>query len=174
VARVATLADVPALHVLVESAYRGDSAKAGWTHEADLLDGQRTDQAALADIIADPTQTILIAESNADVIGCVQVADKGVRDGIRIGYLGMLTVKPTLQSAGLGRTLIEAAELHARKFDAECMEMTVIRQRRELIDWYIRRGYAHTGRTAPSPWTDRRYGLPKMDDLELIVLAKRL
>lgn len=172
--RPSRLADVAALHALVESAYRGESAKAGWTHEADLLGGQRTDPAALIEMINDPTQTILLAESDAGAIGCVLVADKGMRDGEHMAYLGLLTVRPDLQSAGLGRTLIDAAETHARGFGATTMEMTVIRQRSELIAWYLRRGYKHTGRTAPSPWTDPRYGLPKTDDLELIVLAKSL
>jgi ribosomal protein S18 acetylase RimI-like enzyme len=174
--RVAGAADIPALRSLVESAYRGESAKAGWTHEADLLGGQRTDHAALAEMISDPRQAILVAEVGGDLVGCVQVTDKGVRAGEgRIGYLGMLTVRPTLQSAGLGRFVIDAAEAHARAaFGVDVMEMTVISSRRELIEWYIRRGYADTGRTAPFPMDDPRYGIPKTRELEFVVLAKRL
>ncbi len=173
--RPATPNDIPALHALVEAGYRGDSAKQGWTHEADLLGGQRTDAAALAEMIADPDQTILLAEADdGALLGCVLIADEGPRDGRRVAYLGMLTVSPTLQNGGLGRQLIAAAESYARTFGAHVMEMTVIKQRRELIDWYIRRGYADTGREEPFPLDDERFGLPKTRDLVFVVLAKPL
>lgn len=172
--RPAASADIPALHALVEAGYRGDSAKQGWTHEADLLGGQRTDVQALAETIDDPEQTILLAEENGALIGCVLIADEGVRDGERIAYLGMLTVSPVLQSRGLGRALITAAEAHARTFGASLMELTVIKRRTELVDWYIRRGYADTGREEPFPLDDPRFGLPKTRDLVFVVLAKRL
>lgn len=173
--RPATLNDIPALRTLVESGYRGDSARQGWTHEADLLDGQRTDAAALAEIIADPDQTILLAEADdGSLFGCVLIADEGERDARRVAYLGMLTVSPNLQNGGMGRQLIAAAESYARTFGAHVMEMTVIKQRRELIDWYLRRGYAHTGREEPFPLDDERFGLPKTRNLVFIVLAKAL
>lgn len=172
--RPATIADIAAAHALVESAYRGDSAKRGWTHEADLLDGQRTDAQALEGIVTDPRQILLLAEQDGALVGCVLVADKGVRDGARVGYLGMLTVRPELQTAGLGRQLVEAAEAHARGFGANVMEMTVIKSRRELIEWYIRRGYHDTGREEPFPLDDPRFGLPKTRDLVFVVLAKAL
>lgn len=172
--RPAVEADIPAAHALIESAYRGESAKAGWTHEADLLGGQRTDHAALADIINDAKQTLILAEDGEGLIGCVVVADKGARAGERIAYLGMLTVKPTLQAGGLGRRLIETAEAHARGFAAGVMEMTVISRRIELAEWYKRRGYADTARRKPFPLDDPRFGLPRTRDLEFIVLAKRL
>lgn len=172
--RAASAADIPAAHTLIESAYRGESAKRGWTHEADLLGGQRTDEAALASILADPTQTLLLAEQDGALIGCVLIADKGVRNGAHAGYLGVLTVNPDLQGGGLGRRLIDAAETHARGFGAHAMEMTVIKSRRELIDWYVRRGYHNTGREEPFPLDDPRFGLPKTRDLVFVVLAKTL
>jgi ribosomal protein S18 acetylase RimI-like enzyme len=168
--RPAVAADIPALHALIESAYRGESAKAGWTHEADLLGGQRTDVAALAEIVADPAQTLIVAEDGGVPIGCVRVADKGGGTG----YLGMLTVRPALQAAGTGRALLGEAERHARTSGARVMEMTVIASRTELVAWYLRRGYADTGRRAPFPLDDPRFGLPKTRDLEFVVLAKAL
>lgn len=169
--RAATVADVAALHGLIESAYRGETAKAGWTHEADLLGGQRTDQAELTAVVTDPARVLLLAEAEGDPLGCVQVADLG--DGL--SYLGMLTVKPTLQSAGLGRRLLDAAEAVARdRFAAARMEMTVIRQRPELIAWYDRRGYAPTGEARPFPLDDERFGQAFRRDLEFVVLEKRL
>lgn len=168
--RPAVAADIPSLHALVESAYRGESAKQGWTHEADLLGGQRTDAEALAAIIADPLQTLILAEEGGAPVGCVLVAQK---PGAK-GYLGMLTVSPTLQGGGLGRALIEEAERHARSFGATAVEMTVIKSRRELIDWYLRRGYSDTGREEPFPLDDPRFGLPKTRDLVFVVLGKAL
>lgn len=173
--RIATAADVPALHALIESAFRGESAKRGWSHEADLLGGQRTDVAALTEIVGDTKQSLIVCEDDAGaVIACTYVADKGVREGARIFYLGMLTVRPDLQAGGLGRALLWAAEEHARGFDADVMEITVIKSRQELIDWYIRRGYALTAREEPFPFDDERFGLPKTRNLVFVVMAKAL
>ena len=156
---------------LVQRAYRGESARLGWTHEADLLDGQRTDAEALGSMLADPHQRVLVAEEDARLIGCVQVSDQ--RDGT--AYLGMLSVDPTLQARGLGKLLIGVAEGTALEvFGARRMEMTVIEQRAELIAYYERRGYARTGETRPFPLDDPRFGLPRRRDLHFVVLAKSL
>jgi N-acetylglutamate synthase-like GNAT family acetyltransferase len=169
--RPAALADVPALHSLVERAYRGDSARKGWTHEADLLGGQRTDVEALSAIIVDPAQRILIAISAGNVIGCVQISQKDAN----IAYLGLLSVDPDAQAGGLGKALIVEAEHIARTvFAASIIEMTVIQRRSELIAYYERRGYALTGETRPFPLDDERFGLPVTRDLSFVVLAKRL
>jgi predicted N-acetyltransferase YhbS len=169
--RLASPADLDALHTLVHRAYRGDAARAGWTHEADLLDGQRTDLGALTAMLEDPSQRVLVAEAEARLLGCVQVStqDNGTAS------LGMLSVDPELQAGGLGRALIAAAEETARTaFRARRMEMTVIRQRGELIAYYERRGYALTGEERPFPLTDPRFGLPRRQDLVFVVLAKDL
>lgn len=163
--------DVAALLALVESAFRGESAKRGWTHEADLLGGQRTDAEALSAMIADPSQTMLLLEDAGALLGCVSVTDKGDARA----YLGMLTVRPDMQGAGLGRRLVDGAEAFAREqLSARNMEMTVIKQRPELIDWYLRHGYRLTGRQAPFPLDDPRFGLPKRGDLVFVILAKAL
>ena len=168
--RPATSSDVAALHCLVESAYRGDAARAGWTHEADLLGGQRTDEAELLDILADASRVILLAEVEGVLTGCVQVADQGQG----LAYLGLLTVDPTRQAGGLGRLLIDAAETEAvARFAATRMEMTVIRQRSELIAWYERRGYALTGETRPFPLDETTFGLSDRD-LTFVVMEKAL
>lgn len=167
----ATAADLPALHALVERAYRGDSARRGWTHEADLLDGQRTDLAALEAMLADPAQHLLVFRDNEELIACVLLVDRG--EGL--AYIGMFTVDPERQGAGFGRLLLAAAEDHAMSdLVATRVEMTVIAQRTELIAWYERRGYRQTGERRPFPATDPRFGLPKRDDLEFAVLEKRL
>lgn len=167
----ATAGDLPELHTLVHGAYRGDSARRGWTHEADLLDGQRIDRPSLEAALADPTQLILLARQDGVLTGCVQISDRG--DGL--AYLGMLSVDPVRQAGGLGRRLVAAAEVAAHdQFGAMCMEMTVIVQRAELIAWYERLGYERTGETRPFPATDPRFGLPRRDDLAFTVLARSL
>ncbi|WP_368039480.1 GNAT family N-acetyltransferase [Sphingomonas sp. ID1715] len=169
--RPGTAADLEPLLALVHRAYRGDSARAGWTHEADLLGGQRTDRAALEAILADPAQRLLVAEEDGALIGCVQITDKGSGTA----YLGLLTVDPARQAGGLGRRLLDAAEVTAGEvFGSERMEMSVIRQRLELTDYYRRRGYLLTGEERPFPLDDPRFGLPQRRDLAFVVLEKPL
>ncbi|WP_298100495.1 GNAT family N-acetyltransferase [Brevundimonas sp.] len=169
--RAATASDVALIQPLVHHAYRGDRARAGWTHEADLLDAARIDEEALAESVSNPGQVILLAEREGSLIGCVHVTDKGGG----LAYLGMLTVDATLQGGGLGRRLIDQAEAIARsRFAADRMEMTVIVQRTELIAWYERRGYALTGERRPFPTTDPRFGVPRRSDLAFVVLDRAL
>jgi ribosomal protein S18 acetylase RimI-like enzyme len=163
--------DLTPLHALIEGAYRGDAARRGWTHEADLIDGQRTDAESLAATLDDPAQRILVARGDDAIIGCVALTDKGGG----ICYLGMLTVAPELQAAGLGRRLIEAGEEYARAtFGARRIEMTVIAQRAELIAWYERRGYRRTGEQRPFPHGDTRFGVPRDKSLAFVVLDRTI
>lgn len=163
--------DLRPLHALIESAYRGATARHGWTHEADLIDGQRTDAESLAATLDDASQRILVARADGAIIGCVALTDKG--DGTC--YLGMLTVAPALQAAGLGRRLIAAGEHYAAaSLGARRIEMTVIAQRAELIAWYERRGYRQTGERRPFPYGDARFGTPRDDSLVFVVLERLL
>lgn len=143
----ASLADAPALKALLEAGYRGDSARQGWNHEADILDDDRIAPGELEGMLADPAVTILIARGGAGLTGCVAVT----RRDPAYAYLGMLCVLPTLQSSGHGRRLLDAAEDHARSQGIAGIEMTVIDGRDALIGWYERRGYARTGETRPFP-----------------------
>ena len=163
-------ADLPQIHAFVERGYRGDSARAGWTHEADLLGGQRTDLEELRLILDDPTRTMLIGRIEGELAACIALQDKG--EGLF--YFGMLTIDPVRQGEGLGKVMLAAAEDHVRSLGAARMEAQVIRQRAELIGWYERRGYALTGETRPFPMHDPRFGLPKRDDLEFVVMEKPL
>jgi GNAT superfamily N-acetyltransferase len=168
--RFATTGDLLPLRALVESAYRGDSARRGWTHEADLLGGQRTDEATLGAIVADLQQRILLAEREGVLVGCVQLTSKG--DGT--AYLGLLAVDPELQAGGIGAQLIASCEDAARtEFGANRMEMTVIDGRAELIAYYQRKGYVLTGERRSFPMGDERFGLPTQE-LEFVVLEKPL
>jgi ribosomal protein S18 acetylase RimI-like enzyme len=168
--RAAAEADVPALVALIESAYRGESSRVGWTTEAELLGGQRTDPQGVAEVIANPAGRLVAVEQDGELVACCQLERRG-----NTAYFGMFAVRPTLQGSGLGRAVLAEAERVAREeWDAEEMHMTVLTQRADLIAWYERRGYERTGRTAPFPYGDERYGLPKRDDLEFEVLSKKL
>lgn len=146
--RAASGADLPLLHRVIERAYRGDSARAGWTHEADLLSDTRTDLPTLRAIVADPAQVLLALFEGRTPLGCVNVAGRGGG----LAYLGLLCIEPRRQGDHLGRSLLEAAEAHARdSFGCSVIEMTVIEQRRELIAYYERRGWRVTGERRPFP-----------------------
>ena len=168
--RPATAADAPALAALVNSAYRGDSSRAGWTTEADLLGGQRIDVEGLTATIATPGNVVLLHEQGDLPVACVHLERTG-----EDCYLGMLTVQPTTQRTGLGRQLVEAAERWAiDHWSSRSIHMTVIVQRIELIAWYERRGYSRTGERKPFPYGDERFGLPRRPDLAFEVLSKTL
>lgn len=164
----ATHADISALEALINSAYRGDSSKKGWTTEADLLGGIRIDADGLKEIIEKENATLLKYEEDGELKACVLLENQGEKL-----YLGMLTVSPTLQGGGIGRKLLEAADEHARNLGLKKVTMTVISVRKELIEWYERRGYKKTGETKPFPMDDPKFGLPKQF-LEFIVMEKEV
>lgn len=172
--RTARPEEATLLSALVNSAYRGASSKAGWTTEADLLGGQRTDPEKLSEALesgADLAQVVLVHEDAKGLACCVHLE----RLPAGKAYLGMLTVRPVAQAGGLGRALLAAAEQWAaREWGTREMQMTVIAQRPELIAWYERRGYAATGETRPFPYGDERFGLPQRNDLFFRVFAKTL
>ena len=169
--------DLEAIVALVNSAYRGDGAKVGWAHESDYIDGQRTSVADLAaDLAADPAPTLLVARRSGggEILACVMIERITAPDGGLTGYIGMLTVRPDLQAAGLGRVVLEAAEEYARLAGADRARMTVISIRDTLIAWYLRRGYRLTGERRPFPYGDERFGAPRVAGLEFVVLEKAL
>ncbi|MBS0482466.1 MAG: GNAT family N-acetyltransferase [Proteobacteria bacterium] len=162
--RQARANDAPALRQLVERAYRGDSARQGWTHEADLIETDRTSLDELLAVITDPDRVVLVAPQDGQMLGTVTIA----RVAADLCYLGMLAVDPQIQAGGLGRRLVGAAEAAARDhFGAARMEMTVIAARRELIAWYQRQGYGLTGESRLLPGMER-------EDLRMEVLERQL
>ena len=160
--------DAPALNRLVNSAYRGDSSRKGWTTEADLLGGIRTDEEGIEAMLQNSAATILKYEEDGELLGCVYLEKK--EDSL---YLGMLTVSPDAQANGIGKQLLAAAERLAVEQQCRAVTMTVITVRHELIAWYQRRGYQPTGETKPFPMDDARFGLPTRH-LEFIVMEKVL
>ena len=157
---------------LVNSAYRGESSKKGWTTEADLLDGQRIDAESIMATLSKENATILIAQDEDDddkIVGCAHLEN---HDGKL--YLGMLTVEPTLQKKGIGRLLVNESEAFAQFWDCTHMYMTVISSRTELIKWYEKLGFRNTGEKRPFPYGDERFGIPKVQNLEFVILEKKI
>ncbi|HET6433782.1 GNAT family N-acetyltransferase [Dyella sp.] len=168
--RAATAADISAVVALVESAYRGESGRRGWTTESHLLNGQRTDAQDVGEAIARPDSLVLLAERDAVLLACCHLEKQG-----DAAYFGMFAVDPTRQTGGIGKRVIAEAERVARaQWGVDRMRMTVIVQREELIAFYERRGYARTGQIKPFPYGDERFGIPRRDDLRFEVLEKPL
>lgn len=168
--RDATDADVDVLVALIESAYRGDSSRAGWTTEADLLEGQRTDPEGVLAVIKAPDSRLLTVEQAGRVVACCQLEHRGDH-----AYFGMFAVSPALQGAGLGKAVMAEAERRCREtWGVTEMRMTVVSVREDLIAWYERRGYRRTGKTSPFPYGDERFGIPRRADLEFELLVKTL
>lgn len=164
----AVLLDASELNELVNSAYRGDSSRQGWTTEADLLDGSRVTQDLMEEILGKSDTTILKYVEGGRILACVELRNTSGKL-----YLGMLTVSPTLQGKGIGKVMLHAAEGEAKRQGCPAIFMTVISVRKELIDWYKRHGYSETGERKPFNMPDTRWGVPKQQ-LEFIVLQKAI
>ncbi|CAM5663136.1 Acetyltransferase OS=Streptomyces glaucescens OX=1907 GN=SGLAU_03980 PE=4 SV=1 [Streptomyces glaucescens] len=168
--RDATDADVDTLVALIESAYRGDASRAGWTTEADILEGQRTDPEGVLEVVKSPDNRLLTVERDGTVVACCQLEHRG-----EYAYFGMFAVSPALQGGGLGKAVIAEAERQAREtWGVREMHMTVISVREDLIAWYERRGYRRTGEMSPFPYGDERFGIPQRPDLQFELLVKPL
>jgi len=169
--RRAVASDVNSIVALVNSAYRGESSRAGWTTEADILGGQRTDAEEISRLIAEDNSVILLCLRDGEIIGTVHLE----RVDAATAYMGMLVIRPTLQGRGLGRRFMAEAENFARaEWCSKRMQMKVITLRHELIAYYQRRGYRRTGETGPFPACNPKYGLPKVAGLMFEVLEKPL
>ena len=164
----ATIADAAELSALINSAYRGETSKKGWTTEADLLEGTRTSEEELISIIASSNHYLLKFIRDEKIIGSVLLIAK--KDVL---YLGMLTVSPELQNSGIGKQLLQAAEQLAQQLELSRIQMTVIGIRKELLAWYIRNGYEDTGVREPFPFGEGDKALTS-EPLDFIVLEKKL
>jgi ribosomal protein S18 acetylase RimI-like enzyme len=167
--RIAQPVDVSSIVSLVNSAYRGDSSRAGWTTEADLLDGQRTDSEEINGILADPNSVIFLGELNGELIASAHLQRTGDQ-----AHFGMFAVKPGLQNGGIGKRFMQAAETYVHStWQCSSLAMSVITLRQSLIAFYERRGFRRTGEFKPFPQSEK-FGIPKVRGLQLEVLEKPL
>jgi ribosomal protein S18 acetylase RimI-like enzyme len=159
--------DLTAITALLNSAYRGESSKEGWTHEGHLINGNvRTNEAALQKLI-EQQNSVLLKYTNAGqtIIGCVNLQKHEDRV-----YLGMLSVSPKLQGGGVGKQLLKAADEYAQQLNCRAIYMTVISVRSELINWYQRHGYEDTGKR--TPFIEDSLTGKHLQPLEFMVLEK--
>lgn len=163
----AVIADIPELVALVNSAYRGEASKKGWTTEADLLKGDiRTDPATLQELMETPGAVFLkYVNGKNEIEGCVFLHKKENRL-----YLGMLSVSPLIQAKGTGKQLMSSADEYARQQHCNAIFMRVLSVRHELIAWYERLGYKRTGEIEPYRH-DHRFGIPTQP-LEFAIMEK--
>ncbi len=165
--RVAREDEADLIVSLTNSAYRGETSRLGWTTEADLLDGQRTDRLEILSLIRDENSMMLLCLQDDEIIGSVNLQNAGAA-----AYLGLFVVKPGLQGWGIGREFLREAEATAqRQWGVTKMTMTVISIRPELIAYYERRGYRRTCEFKPFP-NDPAGGVPLVEGLQLEVLEK--
>ncbi len=167
--RLAKTADTSQIVALVNSAYRGESSRAGWTTEAELLDGVRTHAHEIAGLIDMPHSRILIGLVDEEIIASMHL--QLVSDA---AFLGMFAVRPTGQANGVGKAMMAEAEaMVKREWQAKKILMDVISVRAELIAFYERRGYSRTGKMNDFP-VSKDLWTPKANDLMLARMEKSL
>jgi GNAT superfamily N-acetyltransferase len=166
----ANLTDAKAISDLVNSAYRGDSSYAGWTTEADILDGQRTSPKEIEEKIERPDTLILTAYQDQDLIGTCELNINKESSEL---FFGMFSIRPSMQNKGIGKQFITQVEKLAAEWNLRKIKMSVITVRTELIEYYKRRGYQVTGEIIPFP-TEERFGIPKVENLEMVYLTKEI
>ncbi len=170
--RVATVDDCDSLANLINISYRNEPTCQGWTNENELIDGLRTTSDTLRNIINSNESVVLIFfdEIKQILIGCVHLQHKSE---MKMAYLGMLSVRPDLQTRGYGKFILSTGEKYAQdQWNIDFIEITVVIQRTELIDFYNRRGYNDTGQRLPFPST--QFGHPKRDDLQFCFMRKSI
>ncbi|MHB9103197.1 MAG: GNAT family N-acetyltransferase [Sulfuricella sp.] len=166
--RTANESDATAIAELVNEAYRPELGAAGWTHESELVSGNRTTPSQVAETISRPNSVILVGLKDSGIVACVHVEKEGGNS-----HIGMLAVKPALQGAGAGKQMLAQAERYAHEiFGSEKFIMVVVSSRSELISFYLRRGYHQTGSVISYPPLAGA-GTPKHAGLKIEVLEKR-
>jgi N-acetylglutamate synthase-like GNAT family acetyltransferase len=166
---LATIQDAKKLENLLNTAYRGETAKLGWTHEADLIAGNvRVNEAMIIESINTNNAVFLkYVNAKAEIIGCVNL-----KQNEKKLYLGMFAVHPTQQASGIGKQLLFAAEEYASHIGINTIYMTVISKRIELINWYKTKGYKETGER--QQFVEDAVTGAHLQQLEFIVLEKVL
>ena len=101
------------------------------------------------------------------LVGCVNLQQHDNKI-----YLGMLSVNPLMQNAGIGKQLLYAAEEYTTATNCSSIYMTVITVREELKNWYKRHGYADTGER--KPFTEDGITGKHLQPLGFMVLEKKV
>lgn len=151
---------------LVNKAYRPEANSRGWTHESDLVAGDRTSPEQVRQQIS-PHSPVLVAVRNHAIVACVQITHDAPDC-----WIGMLATHPSEQNSGMGKKMLMAAESYATAhFAPKRLMMSVLSSRAELLSFYQRRGYQLTGQTSDYP-LEAGVGTPLMNDLRVLELSK--
>jgi ribosomal protein S18 acetylase RimI-like enzyme len=162
--------DIPELNTLINSAYRGEISKNGWTTEAEILDGIRINEETLATYFEQSNVSILKCSNEVgEIIGTVYLELNTPKL-----YLGMFAVSPFVQGKGIGKMLLKEAEELALTHHCDRIAISVISNRAELIEWYKRHGYEADGHSIAFEEIENRFGDPKIDEIRLISMEKLL
>lgn len=165
--RPATAADIVAISDLVNRAYRPLAGAEGWTHEADLVFGDRSTPQQVLESIQQENSVIFLALDNVMIEACIHLEIDGDS-----GHLGLFAVNPQRQGQGLGKQLLAQAEAFAcSHFGVKRLVMHVVSARKELIDFYVRCGYQKTGQVMDYTQMSQA-GVPKVDGLKVEMLEK--
>ncbi len=166
---IAQMSDIPDMVALIDSVYRGENSRKGWTTEADFLDGQRTDKELIQREMSKPDSLFLLIREQGRLLASVHLEKRET-----YAYLGMLSVDVNVQNKQLGRRILEYAEGFIQsEWNLFELRITVLHLRPELIAWYERRGFKLTGAAYEFP-RDVRMGQPKVPHLELLEMQKIL
>jgi len=163
---IACKADAKEIAALVNRAYRPSSQEAGWTHEANLIAGERISTEQVLSLFHEQS-TILLLRLGQDIVACVHV-----QGGQSSAYIGMLATNPTMQAQGLGKQLLLHAEAYAiEHYDASVLKISALSSRPELLAFYERRGYALTGQVEEYP-ESAGVGQPIVTGIQVLWLEK--
>lgn len=164
----ATEDDVEALVALVNSVYRGEHSKQGWTTEANILEGKRVDTAWVRDVIESSHSTLIVARRHGAVIGCLQIDIEAP-----VAHLGLFAVDVVSQTLGIGKRLLQEAEVYAKSNNISTLQLEIIDKRADIILYYERRGFQATGESLDFPVRDDLWR-SKVGPLQLLVYRKQL
>lgn len=163
----AGIADSAAITRLLNSAYRGEESKKGWTTEAHLIAGPtRSDETEIIQLL-NTAVFLKYTDEKGRLTGCVNLQQHGQRI-----YLGMFSVSPELQGGGIGKSILGAAEEYALAQQCSSIYMTVIALREELVAWYMRHGYRDTGER--KILKEESHNGHHLQELEMLVLEKQI
>jgi ribosomal protein S18 acetylase RimI-like enzyme len=169
--RIASQDDTMALKQLIESAFRAEDSRQGWVGNADLASRFSIEAENIANVIANPDSTFLMAsDTNGTLLGTVGVS-KHDPDSAR---LFMLAVDPQCHRGGIGKQILTHAEDYCQRvWCPKVLGLNALSSREALISWYMRRGFRKTGETSPFPREEFK-DLDLPDDLHFVEFVKTL
>lgn len=165
----AKINDIVRICELVNLAYSSNDEFRSWTNESKIVSGNRTSEDRLKDMLGNKGIHIFVAKHQGNIIGTVTIAQEN-----DCFVLSMLAVDPRHQQGGVGKSLISFSEDFITKLSAiRKIKIDVVSTRRELIDFYLRRGFVDTGISYDYP-VDLVNAKPYNPNLTVAVFEKQV